>query len=317
MTIGRMIAGSSIMLLLVLPAHGQEFPARPVRLLTGEPGGNADFTSRLIAQGLSAGSLGQQVIVDNRPSATTGDLLARAPADGYTLLVLNNLTWILPLLQPMAYDPLRDFAAVTLATTAPNILVVHPSVPAQSVRELIALAKARPGELNYASGPAGGVDHLAGELFKAMTKTSIVRVPYKGGGPALNELIAGQVQLMFSTAGSVSPHLKSGRLRGLAVTSLQPYAPLPGLPTMAASGVPGYESVTMTGILAPAKTPSAIINRLNQESVSVLRRPEVRDKFLSVGVITVGSTPAEYTDAIRSGVAKWGKVIRDAGIRAD
>ena len=241
--------------------------------------------------------------------------MSKAPPDGYTLLIDAASFWIGPLLQETPYDPVKDFAPVTLTDSAPNVLVVNPSLPVKSVKELIALAKARPGELNYGSSSTGSTPHLAAELFNMMAGVKIVRVPFKGSGPAVISLLGGQVQLMFATAGSVAPHVKSGRLRALAVASLQPSALAPGLPTIAASGVPGYEAVAFEGMFAPAKTPVAIIDRLNQEIVRVLNRAEVKERFFNAGVETVGSTPEEFAAAIKSNVAKWGKLIKDAGIR--
>ena len=195
--------------------------------------------------------------------------------------------------------------------------MVHPSLPVKSVRELIALAKAHPGELNYSTGPAGTTLHLSAELFKAMAKTDIVHVPYKGVSLALNDLIAGRVQLMFPTPGSVTQHVKTGRLRALAVTSAQPSALLPGLPTIAATGLPGYESISVFAIFAPAKTPAAIIQRLNQETQAVLKTAETRERFLNAGVEPVGGPPEQLGALMKSEMAKWGKVIRDAGLRAE
>ena len=211
----------------------------------------------------------------------------------------------------------RSFLPVTLATRSPNILVTHPSVPVANVRELVAYAKAHPGALNYASGTVGSTNHLAAELFKALAGVNSARVGYKGSGFAVNDLIGGQVQLMFATTGSIAPHVKSGRLRALAVTSPQPSPLAPGLPTIGASGVPGYEAVTMYGLYAPAKTPAAIVARLQQDAARFLQTAEIRDKLFGAGVETVGSTPAEFAAEIRADIARLAKVIRDAGIRAE
>ena len=293
------------------------WPNRPVRIVTSEPGGGSDFTARVVAQGLTQ-SLGQQVIVDNRAgTVTAAQIMTRAGGDGYTLLSYNNSLWTLPLLQPMFYDVLRDFIPVTLATRSPNILVTHPSVPVASVRELVAYAKTNPGALNYASGTVGSTNHLAAELFKALAGVNISRIGYKGSGFAVNDLIGGQVQLMFATSGSIAPHVKSGRLHALAVTSAQPSALAPGLPTVAASGVPGYEAVTMYGLYAPANTPDPIINKLNREAARFLQTPDIKDKLFGAGVETVGDTPQEFSTAIRADIARLAKVIKDAGIRAE
>jgi len=308
------------MLLAAGSASGQSYPSKPIRLITAEAGGGNDFAARLIVQGL-AGSLGQQMVVDNRGGAggiIAVELAARAQPDGYTLLLYANNIWLIPLLRSsVPYDPVRDFAPITWAAKSPNTVVVHPSLPVRSMEELIAYAKARPGELNYGSGGTGATTHLAVELFKSMTGVNIVRVPFKGNGPALNALIGGQVQLMFATAGAVAPHLKSGRLRALAVTSAQPSPLAPGLPTVAASGLPGYESISIYGVYAPARTPPAIVQRLNEVIVRVLGRAEVKEKFLASGVETVGSAPGDLAAIMKSEIARMGKVIRDAGLRED
>jgi tripartite-type tricarboxylate transporter receptor subunit TctC len=294
-------------------ATSQGYPNKPIRIVTGAPGGGSDFASRLIAQALTE-SFGQQVVVDNRGNVA-GEIVSKALPDGYTLLLDGASFWIGPLLQETSYDPLRDFSPVSAATLSPGILVVHPSVPANSVKELIALAKARPGEINYGSGGAGASTHLAPELFNVMAGVNITRINYKGAGPAINGLIGGEVQMMIPPAGSVSTHVKAGRLRALGITSAQPSALLPGLPTVAASGVPGYEAVSMTGMFAPAKTPAAIINRVSEETVRVLNRADVKERFLNSGVEAVGNTPQQFAAAVKSEMVKWGKVIKDAGVR--
>ncbi len=290
-------------------------------MITAEVGGGNDFTARVIAQGGLSERLGQPVIVENRGGAggaIAAEIVAKAAPDGYTLLVYASNIWIIPLLRSnVPYDPVRDFAPITWAARSPSTVVVHPALPVNSVKELIALARARPGELNYGSGGTGATTHLAVELFKAMAGVNMVRIPYKGNGPALIDLMAGRVQVMFATAGSVTPHIRSGRLKALAVTSAQPSALAPGLPTVAASGLPGYESNSIYGIFAPAKTPAAIVTQLNQEIVRVLSRTEVKEKFLNSGVETVGSSPEEFAAAIRSDMARMAKVIKDAGIRGE
>ena len=294
----------------------QDYPSRPVRIVTYPVGGGTDFTARLIAQQLT-GLLGQPVIVDNRPGGVIqGEILAKAPPDGYTLLLNGSALWIAPLLQDVSYNP-AEFSPVTLATISPNVLVVHPSLPVTSVKELIAFARARPGQLNYASGPVGVPNHLAGEMLKALARVDIVRIGYKGGGPALNDLLAGQVHLLFASAGTVIPHVKSGRLRGLAVTSAQPSALVPGLPAIAASGVPGYEVVSIDAIFAPARTPAALVGRLNRDIVRVLALPDLKQKFFAAGVETVGSSPEQLGERVRSEIERFGKVIKAAGIRAE
>ena len=280
-------------------------------------GGGGDFGSRLIAQGLTA-SLGQPVVVENRGGSAVvpAQIVAQAPPDGYTLLSYASTIWLLPYLQSVPYDPVKDFSPITLAVSSPNILVVHPSLAVRSVKELIALAKARPGALSYASTAAGGPPHLAAELFKSMAGVDIVRVPYKGAGLALTELMAGQVQLYFLIPTAAMPHVKSGKLRALAVTSARPSALAPGLPTMAAT-LPGYEMVTNLGIFAPAKTPETIIMKLNQEIVRVLNQPDVKEKFFNAGTDTVASSPEAFAAAMKVEMAAIAKLIKTAGIRGD
>ena len=304
-----------IVLLATSVAVGQNYPNKPIRIVTAEVGGANDIPARAIAQKLTA-SVGQQVIVENRSGVISIETAAKAPADGYTLLFIGSAMWLAPLLRDkVSYDPVKDFSPITLAVKSPNVLVVHPSVAANSVKELIALAKAKPGVLNYASGSAGTITHLAAELFKAMAGVNIVRIPYKGGGPAIIGLVGGQVQLMFASAGSVTPQVKAGKLRALAVTTAEPSVLAPGLPTIAASGLPGYEAATPYGLLAPAKTPVVIINRLNQEVVRVLNIAEVKEHLLNGGAETVGNSPAQFAAAIKSEMTMWGKVIKDGGIR--
>ncbi len=307
----------SVGMMVVSAVSAQDFPSKPIRIVVnGEPGGGGDFTSRLISPGL-AGGLGQPMIVDNRPSGVIpGEIVAKAPPDGYTLLVSTGVHWLMPFMRDaMPYDPVRDFLPVTLLTQAPNILVVHPPLAANSVKELVALAKAKPGALNYSSAATGSSSQIAAELFKSMAAVNIVRIPYKGNGPGLLAVIGGEVQMMFATAGSVTTHVKSGSLRALAITSAQPSALFPGLPTVAAAGLPGYESGTITGIWGPARTPQAIVSRLNEEIVRVLNRKEVKERFLAAGSEIVGSSPEQFAATIKSDMARMGKVIRDAGIR--
>lgn len=314
------IATSAAMLCTSLQpcmAAAPQYPNKPVRIVTSEVGGGADIIARLIAPDLST-ALGQPVIVENRPSGVIpGNVVSKATPDGHTLLFISSSFWTLPFMQNVPWDPVKDFAPVTLATSSPNIVIVHPSMAAKSVPELIALAKAKPGELNYASGASGASTHLAAELFKAMAGVNIVRVPYRGNGPAFNAFLGGQTQLMFSTASVVTPHINSGKLRALAVTSTQPSALFPGLPTVAASGVPGYESGSTSGMFTPAGSPPSIVNRLHRESIQILNQPEMKRKLLATGLETVASTPAQFLSAIKLDMTRLGKVIRDAGIRAE
>lgn len=291
----------------------QAYPNKPVRVITSEPGGGTDVVARMVAQGISA-TLGQNVIVDNRVFALSGELVSKATPDGYTLLAAGTPLWTAPLLQKMNYDLVRDFAPISLMTRAPSVLVVHPAVAAKSVKELIALAKARPGELNYGSGLAGTANHLAGELFKSMAGVNIVRIPFKGTGPTITALLGGQVQMMFGNAGATAPHIAAGRLRSLAVASAQPSALFPGLPTVAAT-LPGYESVSVNTFFAPARTPAAIVSMLHREVARFLVRPDTREKLLATGVESVASTPEELRAAMKSEMARLAKVIKAAGIR--
>jgi tripartite-type tricarboxylate transporter receptor subunit TctC len=295
-------------------AFAQAYPAKPIRIVVTGVGSGGDFAARLIALGVSP-ALGQQIIVDNRGSGNMpAEIVSKSPPDGYTLCLSASPLWITPFLRPTPYDPLRDFAPVTLVVTAPNILVVHPSLPVKSVKELLGLIRARPGALNYATSGIGGSSFLAAELFKSMARADMVRVNYKSGGLALTELMSGEVQLYFANAGNVAPHMKSGRLRALAVTSAQPSALLPGLPTVAAGGLPGYEVVSVQGIFAPARTPEAVVARLNQEIVPFLRRADVKDKFFAAGMEPLGSPPAALADTVRSEMSRLGNVIKAAGI---
>ena len=295
---------------------GQDYPNKPIRIFTSPVGGGSDFISRLIAQAIS-GPLRQPVIVDNRGGPIAAEIVSKAPPDGYSLL-LNAGTWyISSLLRDTPYDPVRDFSSITITSSTSNVLVVHPSLPVKSVKELIALAKARPGELNNGSSGVGGpTSHLAGELFKSMAGVKIVHVPYKGSAASVTALLGGEVQLLFTDANPVQPHLKTGRLRALAITAAQPSVLFPGLPTIAAA-LPGYEAISLTGVFAPAKTPAAIINRLNQEIVRVLRTAEAKEQFFKTGSDVVGSSPEELAGWIKADMARWDKVIKDAGIRTD
>ena len=297
-------------------ALGQDYPNKPVRFVTSAAGGGSDFTARMIAQGV-AGAMGQQIVVDNRNSSIlSSEAVSKAPPDGYTLLVNGAILWVNPLLTKSPYE-VADFAPVSLIERSVNIVAVNPSLPVKSIKELIALAKARPGDLNYGSAGVGGTTHLATELFKSMAGVNIVHVPYKGNGPALTDLISGQIQISITSASLVAPYVKAGRLRALAVTSTTPSALTPGLPTVAASGVPGFEAIGVTGMFAPAKTSAAIISRLSQEISRTVSRPEVKEKFFSSGVETIGSTPEEFAAFIKSDSARIARVIKDAGIKID
>jgi tripartite-type tricarboxylate transporter receptor subunit TctC len=299
----------------VVPAAAQGYPERPVRVVTSGAGGGLDVAARLIGPHLGAG-LGQQVVIDNRASGVIpGEIVSKAAPDGHTLLFFGSTFWIGPLIQKAPYDPVRDFSPISLTNRAPSLLSVHPSVPAKTVAELVALAKARPGALNYGTSGTGAPNHLAGELFRSMAGVEIVRVPYKASGAAVTALMSGEIQLMFVPAASAAPHLKSGRLRALAVTSAEPSPLAPNLPTIAASGLPGYESVSIYAMFAPAKTPATVIGRLNREIATALQRPELRDRLFATGLESVGGTPQQLAAVLKAEMERVGKLIREAGIR--
>ena len=306
--------------LLSCAAAAQDYPLRTVRIVTAEAGGSNDIAARIIAQPLGA-ALGQQFIVENMGQASgaiAAQTVAKATPDGYTLILYGASLWLLPFFRlSVPFDLGRDFAPVAWTNRGPNLVAVHPSLPVKSVRELIALARARPGALNYGSSSLGAANHLAAELFKTMAQVDITHVPYKGTAPALNDLLGGHLHLMFPNAPSAQPHVNSGRLRGLAITSAQRSPLFPELPTVAATGLPGYEAVSIYGVFAPSKTPAAIVARLNVEINRVLGRAEVRERFAGIGVETVGGTPAEFAAVVQAETLKWGKVIRDAGIRPE
>ena len=299
-------------------AYAQTFPAKPVRLVASGVGGAGDYTARLIASGITS-SLGQQVIVDNRTSGLVpGEIVAKAQPDGHTLMLAGIVIWLSPFMrEAMPFDPVKDFAPVTLAVRLPNVLVVHPLLPIRSVQDLIALAKQRPGGINYATSGMGNSNHIAGEMFNAMAGVKLVQVNYKGAALALNDVMSGRVEIMFATATAAGPPVAAGRLRALAVTSAQPSALVPDLPTVAASGLPGYESGSTLGIFAPAGTPAPIVNRLNHELVRFLLLPATRERFLKNGIEVVASSPAQFAAVIKADMARSGKILRDASIRTD
>jgi tripartite-type tricarboxylate transporter receptor subunit TctC len=299
----------------------QTYPDKPIRLIVPQPpGGTSDILGRAFAQRL-AENLHQQVIVDNRAGAsgTIGtDLAAKSTPDGYTLVFIYTTHATTPAIYgKLPYDPVADFAPITILTAAPLFLVVHPKIPVTTVKELIAYAKTRPGELNFSSAGNGSGSHLAGELFNMMTGVKLTHIPYKGSGPAITELIGGQVQLMFAGIVPIDPHVKAGRVRGIAVSSAQRTASLPQVPTIAESGLPGFEVVGWYGILAPARTPAAIVDRLYRELLAILRTPEIRDRLTREGAEPVGNTPAEFTAFLKADIARWAKVIKAAGAKLD
>jgi tripartite-type tricarboxylate transporter receptor subunit TctC len=302
-------------------AAAQPYPDKPVRMIVAvPPGGPADILARLVGPRLTE-SLGQTVVIDNRPGANGNiayEMAARSAPDGYTFVLVAAGVAINPsLYREVRYDPVRDFAAITHGISVPNILVVHPSVPAASVSELIALAKSRAGRLTFASAGNGTSGHLALELFKQRAGVDIVHVPYKGGGPALAEVVAGQVQALFSLALAATQQVKAGRVRALAITSGKRSAVAPDLPTVAELGFPGFEVIGWFGWLAPAKTPRPIIARLNAEIVKALNTPEVRERLLSQSSEPVGDSPQAFGAFVKNEHEKWAGVIRRAGIRME
>ena len=295
------------------PAFAQSYPGKPIRIVTSPAGGGNDFPARLIARALT-GPLGQQLVVDNRPTVFLADIVAKAPPDGYTLLVTGSTHWITPLLEKTAYDPIKDFALITLVDRSPSVLVVHPSMPLKSASQLIALARSRPGEINFSVGGPGTSNFLGAILFNYMANVNTVRIPYKGTGPALLAVMTGEVHAMFGSAGGAAPHVKSGRLRALAVGSLQPSALAPGVPTLDASGLPGFVSEALHALFAPAGTPQAIVTRLNEEVGRYLRSAEAKEMFLKAGIDTAPGSPEDLLAIMRSEIANADKVLKAAGL---
>ncbi len=310
--LSALVTGSAVAASGAAPSY----PLRPVRIVTSAVGSGNDLTSRILAQELTM-SVGQNFIVDNR-GVVAGEIAAKSPPDGYTLVCYGSPLWLAPFLQSrVAYDPIKNLTPVILATTSPNVVVVHPTVAVKSISEFVAAAKAKPGEFNYASGSAGSSSHLAAELFKSLAQVELVRIAYRGTGPALNALLAGQVHVMFSIAASAIPAIQSGRLRGLAVTSAKRSELVPGLPTVAESGLPGYEATSIQGIFAASGTPAAVVKLLNNEMKRALQKPEIKSRFFNSGVETVGSSPEELGVTVKTEMGKLGKLIVEKGIRND
>ena len=300
----------------------QTYPARPVRFIVPfAPGGGTDLLARMLALRLHE-SLGQPVVVDNRAGAggvIGADIAAKAPPDGYTMVLGSPgpLTINPNLLARMPYDTLRDFAPIALATISPFMLVLHPSVPAGSVGELVALARSKPDGLVYGSGGNGSVAHFSGEQFKALTGVNLVHVPYKGAGPAVIDLVAGRLQFMFENLPTVLPHVRSGKLKALAVGTKTRSVLLPESPTMIEAGVPGFEASTAFGVLSPAKTPASVVGRLNQEIVKILNSPDIRERLLAQGLEPAGGTPQRYAAHLKDELARYARIVKAAGIKAE
>lgn len=300
----------------------QSYPAKPIRMLVGvPPGGTTDVLARLVGEQL-AKQLGQQIIIENRAGASgniAGEIVAKAPPDGYTLYLSSIGTFVVnpSLYANMPFDTLRDFAAISQLTSIPQLLVIHPSLPVKDVRELIAYAKGRPGELNFASGSTGSATHLAGEVFNTMANVKLVHIPYKGSGPAMIDLLGGRVSMMFEQIVTALPPVRSGKLRALGVTTLK-RSPVAGdIATIAESGLPGYDVTTWHGLVAPAATPRDIVNRLSSETARALQSKELSEKFLAQGADPVSSTPEQFSAFLKSELEKWTKVVKDSGAKLE
>ncbi|MBI1964645.1 MAG: tripartite tricarboxylate transporter substrate binding protein [Betaproteobacteria bacterium] len=314
-------ATAALAVLACVPAPAQEYPSKPVRIIIGfPPGGATDLVSRLMAPKYVA-AFKQQFIVDNRPGANGvigSDLAAKAAPDGHTihLATIGSLV-ISPAIGKVPYDPLKDFAPISQAVALQNIFIVHPTLPARTLKELIALARAKPRALNYATSGQGSPGHLAAELFKNMAKVNIVHVPYKGGGPALTDLVAGHVEIFVAVISTAMPQVEAGKARALAVTGGKRAVALPDVPTVAETGLKGYEATNWYGYLAPAATPRAIIERLHKETVAILNLPDVKKTLLNRGIDAVPSSPEQFAAHIRKETDKWTKVIKEAGLKAN
>jgi tripartite-type tricarboxylate transporter receptor subunit TctC len=302
-------------------AYAQSYPVRTVRVVVPyAPGGNTDFTARVVAQKLTD-VFGQQIVVENRPGGATNigsDLVAKAVPDGYTILMGGASNAInMSLIAKMPYDTLRDFAPVSHCVTGANVLSVHPSLPAKNLKELIALAKARPGQLRFGSSGIGSSNQMAGELLKMMAGINIEHVPYKGNAPALTDTIGGHIEMMFSGVPSLLPHIQSGRLRGIAIGSLKRFPALPNTPTFDESGLKGYEATTWFGLMAPVKTPRDIVVRLSVETDKILKSQEVRERFLVEGLEPIGGTPESFAQFIRAEIDKYAKVVKAGNLKGE
>lgn len=320
-TLGAALVAAAATLVATSTANAQTYPERPIRMvLPFPPGGVTDLLARALAEKL-APRLGQPVVVDNKSGAGTvlaSDLVARAPADGYTVLMAASSLGTAPLLyEKVGYDAIKSFAPITQVASVVHVLVVNPTLPVKSVAELVAYAKQNPGKLNYGSTGAGTSTHLEAELFKSMSTTFMVHIPYRGSGPALVDLIAGQTNVMFDALGSSGPFIKAGKLRALAVTTARRSPSAPELPTVAESGLPGYEAMPWLGLVAPAGTPQAVVDRLHREVNEVLKDPELRERFKGWGLDIISNTPSEFSAFLRRDIEQWTKVISSAKIKAE
>jgi len=317
-----MFSGMTMLMLnaVVPPSWAQDYPSRPIRLiLPYPPGGAADNTARILAPRMGE-ALGQQIVIDNRSGATGvigADIVAKSVPDGYTLLHDASAFAVNPALRKLPFDPLRDFTPVAMMMRAPNMLVAHPSVPIATPRDLIDLAKAQPGRITFASAGFGSAPHMAGELFQYMTKVSLLHVPYKGGGLAYADLLGGQVQLFFGSVASALPHVQANKLKAIALTVLKRSRSAPQIPTLAESGVPGFEVYEWNALYAPAATAPAIVSRLNTVMNKLLDTPDVQQRFFQLGAEAAPATPAELGRYVRSEIAKWAKTVKEMGIKGE
>ena len=321
MTLNRNLAAVAVLASLCATAFAQNYPARPILMILGfAPGGSTDLVARVVAQKMSE-SWGQQVVVDNRPGANGiigADLVAKANADGYSLLLSSiGPMAINASLYKMPYDIVADFAPVTYTGNVTNLLVVHPSVAATNVKELIALAKAQPGKLTFGSSGTGGAPHMAVELFRILAKVSVTHVPYKGGGPAMADLVGGQISGSFASMPSSIPFVRAGKLRALAVTAPKRSPVEPTVPTISEAGIPGFSVLDWQGLFTTGKTPPAVVNKLNAEVVRILALPDVVEKLAVAGVEIQTSTPKEWGEFVQSEIAKWSKVVKEAGVKVE
>ncbi len=316
-----LVACASVQAQTPATSSGQTYPVKPIRIVVPfAPGGGADIIARILGQKMTD-KWGQQVVVDNRAGASGNignELVARAVPDGYTLLMASSALAINPsVFKRVSYDAVRDFAPITQPVLLPNILVVHPSLPVKTVKDLIALAKSRPGQISYASAGAGTGTHLAAEMFKIMAGVDMVHVPYKGGGAVIGDLLGGQVALTFATLPSVMPYVKAGRLRAVAMTTSRRWPGLADVPTIAESGFPGFEISTWIGLLAPAGTPKEVVGKLHDEVVRILKLPDIRERIEGLGMEPVGDTPDQFAQYIRSEITKYAKIVKQSGARVD
>jgi tripartite-type tricarboxylate transporter receptor subunit TctC len=316
----RLLKAAGMVLALTTAVAAQDYPTKPVRLVIPfPPGGSNDIVGRLVATQLGE-KLGKQVIVENRGGAggvVATEMVSKAEPDGYTLLMISLAHAVNPWLYKLNYDPIKSFAPVAMLGSGPNIVTVHPDLPVKSIKDLVALAKQKPGELQYASAGVGSFQHLGGELFKLMAGTDIMHVPFKGGGPAMIDVMGGHTKILFSSLVQTTPHIRSGKLRALATGGTKRSPVFPDLPTVSEAGVPGYEGVNWWGVLAPAGTPKEIVDKLAKDIAAALQSPEVQKQFESEGAEVVQMGPAEFGKYLESEMKKWEKVVKEANIKAE